>query len=237
MRFAAPLQKGTLIKRYKRFLADVTLENGQQVTAHCPNTGSMKTCGSPGDHVYLSYHDSPTRKLAYTWELTATKGGFVGIHTGKTNGIVYEAIIGGHIPGLTGYQQVKKEVKYGNSRIDLKLEGHQHHPHCWVEVKNVTLLDHTTCLFPDAVTQRGTKHLNTLIELKQQGERAVIFYVVNRPEAQKMMPAASIDPEYARTLRYAVECGVEALAYRVDTNLKDMKLAEQLPIEFTGDHL
>ena len=217
------------MKRYKRFLADVQLPNGEVVVAHCPNTGSMKTCGSPGDIIYLSYNPSPKRKLSYTWELTQTKKGFIGINTHRPNKIVEEAILNQQIKSLSGYKQIKREVKYGeNSRIDLLLSGPK--GLCWVEVKNVTLLDQKSVLFPDAVTSRGLKHLKELKSKVTEGDRSVIFFLINRPEGDSFSPAYHIDPTYSKELVTAQKMGVEVLAYRCCNSLEASTITNEVPL-------
>jgi len=206
------LLKGILIKRYKRFLADVRLEDGRTVTAHCPNTGSMMGCKKPGSPVYLSYHPSPHRKLAYTWEIVKVGRCWVGINTGNPNRIIAEAIAEGQIPELDGYGTLKREVPYGNrSRIDILLSEEDRK--CYVEVKNVTLAHRGIAYFPDAVTTRGTKHLRELEQVVQQGYRGVMLFFVHRSDGKSFRPADFIDPEYGQTLRRAAENGVEVLVY------------------------
>ena len=230
--FAPPLVKATLIKRYKRFLADCRLPDGQTITAHCPNTGSMKTCGSPGDTVYLQFVTNPKRKLQYTWELTETQGGYVGVNTARPNGIVERAIIEGRVAELRGYDQVKREVKYGiNSRIDLYLTKEDDDQACYVEIKNTTLLDADRITFPDAVSARGLKHLLELIEMRRLGHRAVMFYLINRPEGDIFAPASTIDPAYTAGLVEARAAGVEILAYRAIHSLKEIILGDAVRID------
>lgn len=230
VKFSKKLQKGTLVKRYKRFLADVTLADGETVTAHCPNTGSMKTCGDCGDTVYLAHHDDPKRKLKYTWELTRTKGGYIGVNTSRPNQVVEAAVRSQAIPELSGYETLRREVKYGtSSRIDLLLED-EGHPTCYVEIKNTTLLAGDRVVFPDAVTTRGLKHLKELTKLVKTGHRAVMFYFVNRPEGGAFGPAADIDPNYAKALEEAMEAGVEVLAYRSRPTLTGMGIGEPVEI-------
>ncbi len=229
LKFSDQLIKAQLIRRYKRFLADVNLEDGECTTAHCPNTGSMKTCGDAGDTVYLSYHDSPKRKLKYTWELTETAEGYIGVNTAMPNRIVEWAIASGLIPELVGYESIRREVKYGkNSRIDLLLE--RENEKCYVEVKNCTLLGEDSILFPDAVTQRGTKHLQELSALRRQGIRTVMFYLVNRPEKEYFQLAKDIDPVYVKTAKQAVEKGLEILVYRAKTSLVGVEIGEAVPL-------
>ena len=231
--FSQPLVQATLLKRYKRFFADALLENGQEVTAHCANTGSMKTCAQPGDTVFLLHNPSPTRKLAYTWELTAVEGGFVGVNTARPNQLAKAAVTHGRISELLGYADVRSEVKYDeDSRIDLLLSGcidakkaGQRSEHqCFVEVKNTTLLSGDSVMFPDAVTSRGLKHLRALESMVRQGHRAVMLYMVNRPEGKVFKVATSIDPAYAEGLCHAVKAGVEVLAYRVTHSVLGLDL-------------
>lgn len=229
MMLPRPLYPGRLIRRYQRFLADVLLDSGETVTAHCPNSGSMKGCAIPGSRVLLSISDNPKRKLAHTWELVETDGVWAGINTGLPNRIVHEAIAAGQIPELTGYAGIRPEVPYGTaSRIDLLLTGSR--PPCYVEVKNVTLVEQGAARFPDAVTTRGQKHLRELMEVVSAGQRGVIFFLVQRPDAVSVAPADDIDPEYGRLLRLAAAHGVEALAYRAEVTPDMILLRNRLPI-------
>jgi len=210
-----PLIAGRLVKRYKRFLADVTLDDGRLVTAHSANTGSMMGCAEPGARVWLSESDNPKRKLAFTWELVETAPGtVVGIHTGRANGLVEEAIRARRIPALAGAAHIRREVRYGkNSRIDLLLDFDSGSP-CHVEVKNVTLVREGIALFPDAVTARGTKHLVEMSDVVRAGGRAAMVYCVQRGDGNVLSPAQEIDPAYAEALRAALAAGVEAYALR-----------------------
>jgi sugar fermentation stimulation protein A len=229
MLLPSPLYAGRLIKRYQRFLADVLLESGETVTAHCPNSGSMKGCALPGSAVFLSRSANPKRKLAYTWELVEADGVWAGINTALPNRIVHEAIAGGEIPELAGYSAIRPEVPYGTgSRIDLLLSGDR--PPCYVEVKNVTLVEGGQARFPDAVTTRGQKHLRELMEVVRKGERGVIFFLVQRPDGATVAPADDIDPEYGRLLRLAAASGVEPLAYRAEVTPEQVRIACRLPI-------
>lgn len=221
MKFTTPLIPGKLIKRYKRFLTDVELDTGEIVTAHCANSGSMLSVNTPGAKVWLSPANNPKRKLKYTWELIRIGDGsdaaMVGINTQHPNKIVAEAIEAGDIKELAGYDTLKREVKYGkNSRIDIYLEG-EAMPACYVEVKNTTMRRDLTpgapAEFPDAVTARGAKHLDELADMVAQGHRAVMFYLVQRDDADTFTVAADIDPTYAEKLAAAREAGVEVLAY------------------------
>ena len=224
-----PLYPGRLVRRYQRFLADVELRDGSIVTAHCPNSGSMKGCAVPGNDVLLSISDKPGRRLRYTWELVMAGENWVGINTGLPNRLVREGIEKGVVRELGGYDSIRPEVRYGeNSRIDLLLVAVA--GLCYVEVKNVTLVEGRMALFPDAVTTRGQKHLRELMEVVREGHRGVIFFVVQRGDGEEVAPADAIDPEYGRLLRLAVENGVEALAYRASVTPTEVCLTSRLPI-------
>jgi sugar fermentation stimulation protein A len=230
MLLPSPLFAGRLIRRYQRFLADVTLDDGTVVTVHCPNSGSMKECALPGSRVLLSRSDRPGRKYPHTWELVEVEGDWAGINTGLPNAIVREGIETERVEELRGYGAVRGEVRYGRerSRIDLLLEGVA--GRCYVEVKNVTLVEGGRALFPDAVTLRGQKHLRELMDVVRQGDRGVIFYLVQRHDADAVAPADRIDPEYGRLLRQAVAAGVEAIAYRATVNPSEIRIDRRLPV-------
>jgi sugar fermentation stimulation protein A len=231
MRFGQNLIEGVLVRRYQRFLADVELPDGSLVTAHTPNTGSMRGCAVPGSRVWLRDSGNPKRKYPLSWELVeAEPGVLVGINTGLSNRLVEEAIIQGRIGALRGYDRIRREVRYGreNSRIDLLLSGDG--PDCYVEVKNVTLVEQGVALFPDAVTTRGTRHLRELAAMVEEGHRAVIFYCVQRRDAKQVQPADSIDPAYGWALREAVAAGVEALAFRAGVSTEGIELNRPLPV-------
>ena len=229
------LVPGTLIVRRNRFVAEVQLDDGRTVEAHCPNTGSMQGCKAPGSRVWLSPAENPTRKLQWTWELVTAEGStntLVGLHTGRTNGLVREAIEAQRIPDLAGYARLRSEVRYGseNSRIDLLLED-DHKPPCYVEVKNVTAaVDDGIGYFPDAVTERGSKHLRELMAEVKAGRRGVIFFCVQRDDVNEVRPADHIDPVYGRTLREAVAAGVEALAWGATITPTAICLQRPLPV-------
>ncbi|PLX82348.1 MAG: DNA/RNA nuclease SfsA [Desulfuromonas sp.] len=228
MRLPAPLLAGILVRRYKRFFADVELEDGRVVTAHTPNTGSMKQCAVPGHRVLISRADNPARKLAYTLELIRVNGHWVDTHTHRTNRVVEEGLRSGTIPELAGYA-VTPEYRYGESRIDFLLEGDDEK--ILVEVKNVTLCcSPDVAGFPDAVTTRGQKHLRELMEARRQGLRGVIFFLVQRGEAQAFCPADAIDPEYGSLLRQASAEGVEALAYRSVVSAEENRIGTRIPV-------
>lgn len=213
MQLPSNLVRGTLIKRYKRFLADVQLETGETVTAHCANPGSMMGLKKPGLTVWLSHSDNPKRKLKYSWELTEIDGAMVGINTNHPNAIVAEAIEAGLIPTLDGYDRLRREVKYGkNSRIDILLEG-SGEQQTYVEVKNVHLC-RTPGLaeFPDSVTARGAKHLVELSDMVHDGHRAVMVFLVQRTDCQRMALARDLDPNYGNSFDKAKKAGVEMIA-------------------------
>lgn len=233
MKFPAKLVKGRLLKRYKRFLADVELDTGEQVTAHCANPGSMLGLKEPGITVWLSPAQNPERKLKWDWQLSEIdihgQSALVGINTNHPNAIVAEAIEAGHVAELTGYASAKREVKYGkNSRIDILLQDGGKAP-CYVEVKNVHLLrDKGLAEFPDSVTARGAKHLGELAEMVKDGHRAVMFYLVQRDDADHMKLAADIDPAYAEAFTKAHKAGVEALAYCCKLGVEGIELDRRI---------
>ena len=217
MQLPSPLLRGTLVRRYKRFLADVTLENGEEITAHVANSGSMLGLKEPGMEVWLSESDNPKRKLKYSWELVRDGDGLVGINTMHPNKIVAEAITAGNIGELTGYSGLRREVRYGkNSRIDILLTD-DGHLDCYVEIKSVTLKrggkDSDRAEFPDAVTARGTKHLGELSDMVAAGSRAVMFYLVQREDCKIFSIASDIDTAYADALAKAIKQGVEVICY------------------------
>ncbi len=212
-----PLVSGRLIKRYKRFLADVTLDTGETVTAHCANPGSMLGLQAPGSRVWLSVSDNPKRKLKYSWELVEVGGVLVGVSTARPNALVEEAILDGTISELSGYETLRREVKYGkNSRVDIVLEDDAR-PKAYVEVKNVNLVrEPGLAEFPDAVTLRGAKHLGELGDMVEQGHRAVMVYLVQYPSCDRFSLSRDIDPAYGAAFDAARARGVEALAYVCD---------------------
>jgi len=207
----------------------VKLEDGSIVTAHCPNSGSMKGCAAPGSRACLSISVNTKRKLPYTWELVESDGGWIGINTGLSNYLVREAIESAVVKELQGFPVIRPEVPYGsNSRIDLLLESEA--GLCYVEVKNVTLADGRHALFPDAVTTRGQKHLHELMQVVRAGHRGVIFFAVQRGDVDSVSPADHIDPEYGRLLRLACENGVEPLAYQGEIGTEEIRLVRRLPV-------
>lgn len=223
-----PLVAGRLVRRYKRFLADIELEDGSLVTAHTPNTGSMQQCAVPGQQVLLSKSDNPKRKLAWSWELVRVNEHWVDINTHRANRVVEEALRNNVLRCFQNYS-VRPEFPFAESRIDFMLEGANEK--VLLEVKNVTLCCQPgVACFPDAVTKRGQKHLRDLMLAKEQGWRAVIFFLVQRGDAQTFSPADEIDAEYGRLLREAVSCGVEALAYRTRVSPESSKVDQPIPI-------
>jgi sugar fermentation stimulation protein A len=227
------LIRGKLVKRYQRFLADVKLDDGRQVTAHCANSGRMTGCSQSGRPVYLSYHDNPRRKYNYTWELIRMPDAWVGVNTLVPNRLVAHAISNGHLSELNGYEKVMREVTVdSHTRLDLKLSAKGRRD-CFIEVKNCTLVEQGHAMFPDAPTIRGQKHLTALERLNKKGARAVIFFLVQRTDAQVFSPADQIDPEYGRLLRRVVKAGVNVLAYDVHIDLKYIAVRRALPIRLS----
>lgn len=231
MIYAAPLVQGRLIRRYKRFLADVQLADGV-VTAACPNTGSMLGCCEPGNRVWLSESERATRKYRHTWEIVEVGEVMVGINTALPNALAAEAIASGALAELAGYANLRREVAFGEerSRVDIVLE-HPGRAACYVEVKNVTAaVSGRVALFPDAVSERGAKHLRELMRLKAAGARPVQLYCVQRGDVDEVRPADAIDPQYGRTLREALAAGVEVLAYRATVTPREIRLEARIPV-------
>lgn len=231
MRYSRKLVEGRLIRRYKRFLADIQLPDGV-ITAACPNTGSLMGCCEAGSRVWLSESESSTRKYRHTWELVEVGKVMVGINTALPNALVSEAITNGIIGELSGYASIRREVAFGEerSRVDLLLEGAGRED-CYVEVKNVTAAaSKGVALFPDCVSERGSKHLRELMRLKARGLRPVQLYCVQRADVKEVRPADGIDHEYGRTLREAIAAGVEVLAYRAKVTTREIRLAQRIPV-------
>ncbi len=231
MKFARQLIEGRLIRRYKRFLADVQLP-GEVITASCPNTGSLLGCCSPGSRVWLSESDSASRKYRHTWQIVEADDVMVGINTGLPNALVEEAIVAGAIPELAGYAGLRREVAYGAeaSRVDFVLEGGRRKA-CYVEVKNVTsAVSGGVAQFPDCVSERGSRHLRELMRMKAGGLRPVQLYCVQRADVSEVRPADAIDAEYGRTLREAIDAGVEVLAYRASVTPSEIRLETRVPV-------
>ena len=232
MKLDPNLHSARLIKRYKRFFSDVLTQKDEKLTIHCPNTGSMKNCLVTESPCWYSLSTNPRRKLAGTLELVTTEyGNLAGINTHRANHLVKEAILENKIPQLTGYENLRTEVKYGkeNSRIDLLLEDTDKGL-CYVEVKNVTLEGPDgLVMFPDAVTSRGVKHLRELMDVINQGHRAVLFFCVQVNNALKMEVASEVDPLYAKTLAEAIAVGVEVIAWRADLSADEIVLSQAIP--------
>ncbi|WP_432822093.1 DNA/RNA nuclease SfsA [Trichloromonas sp.] len=228
MRLPSPLIEGRLLRRYKRFFADIELADGSVVTAHTPNTGSMLQCAVSGHRVLISPADNPSRKLRFTLELIEVNSHWVDTHTHRTNRVVEEGLRQGWIAELAGFG-VTPEFRYHDSRIDFLLENESER--VLVEVKNVTLCcQPKVACFPDAVTSRGQKHLRELLRAKEEGFRAVIFFLVQRAEAAAFTPADAIDPDYGRLLREVTAAGVEALAYKSVVTPEENRVGERIPV-------
>jgi sugar fermentation stimulation protein A len=236
MRFPSPLERGRLVRRYKRFLADVILDSGATVTASCPNTGSMLGLATPGSTVWLSRSDSPTRKYAHTWEMVEADLGqgpsLVGINTGHPNRLVAEAIEAGRIEKLAGYPSLRREVKYGEaSRIDILLEDASK-GRCYVEIKNVHLMRRAGLAeFPDCATARGVKHLRELAQMVAQGHRAVMLFLIQRTDVKRFALAGDLDPAYSDAFREASAAGVEAMAFSCRLSPEEITLDKAVRID------
>jgi len=237
VRISSPLFRGRLIKRYKRFLADIALddplpEQSREITAHCANPGSMMGVAVEGARVWVSLSENKKRKLPFSWEVVEIDGVLIPVNTSNPNKIALEAIEAGLIPALTGYETIRREVKYDEtSRIDLLLEGGQRGGRCFVEVKNVHLSRIPGLAeFPDSVTSRGAKHLAALTREKAGGARAVMLFIVQRGDCRQFAPAADLDPAYARALRDAIAAGVETLCYDCEITLSEVVLRKPLNI-------
>ena len=230
MRFSRSLVRGTLIRRYKRFLADVRLEDGRAVTAHCANPGAMLGVTEPGLPVWLLASADPRRKLGWSWELVRTEGTLLGVNTALPNRLVPEALARDGIPELRGYTEIRREVPYGKaSRIDLLLSA-PGRPICYVEIKNVHLKRGTWAEFPDSVTGRGAKHMAELAEMVRAGHRAVVLFVVQRGDCRAFRVAGDLDPAYNRAFEAAQSAGVEALCYACEVSETGIDIAGSLPL-------
>jgi sugar fermentation stimulation protein A len=238
MRFPTPLTEAVLIQRYKRFLADVRLPNGDEITVHCPNPGAMLGLNQPGNRVWISDSGNPKRKLRHTLEImevpspTTNAAVLVGINTNLPNKLAEEAILAGQIETLTGYSNLRREVKYGeNSRIDILLEE-DGRPPCYVEIKNVHFVREAGLHeFPDCKTARGAKHLHEMANMVRAGARAVMLYVVQREDGDRLSFAEDLDPNYAEAFQDAAKAGVEAIAIRCDISTQDITARHIIPIE------
>lgn len=228
MIFPEPLLRGSLIKRYKRFLADIELEDGNLITAHCPNTGAMQGLTDPGIPVWVSRSSNPSRKLAYTWQMTEVEGTFVGMNTANPNPLVEDAIHSGVIVELQGYKSLRREVPYGkNSRIDILLESPSE-SFTYVEVKNVHMKRGKNAAFPSSITTRGAKHMQELSEMVRQGHKAYVVYVVQRNDCEGFEIANDIDPDYSQETLKALKNGVEALVYACEVSPEGIRINHRL---------
>ncbi len=232
MRFSAPLQAAILLRRYQRFLADVRFEDGRIVTVHCPNTGSMRTCSTPGSEVYLSKSCNPNRKYPYTLELIKENVTMIGVNTSLTNAVVQEAIQNGLIAEFGKPTKIQREVRTSdNCRLDLAL--HYDSSQIFVEIKNCTFVQDGVAMFPDAVTTRGHKHLLELAGLVRQGHRGAVFFLIQRSDARQFRPAAFIDPLYSATLKQVHEQGVAILVYQAEVSPEEIVVSKPLPFSFS----
>jgi sugar fermentation stimulation protein A len=228
MRFTSPLVQGTLIKRYKRFLADVQMESGEIITVHCPNTGTMLSCSTPGSQVCLSRSDNPKRKYPFTLEMVKDNSTWVGVNTARTNKLVAEALKKGQIAEFQDISEIKSEIKTSDhTRLDLQVSHGS--SSTVIEVKNCSLAIDRCAMFPDAVTVRGTKHLHELIRLTEEGQRACIFFLVQRMDADRFSPASQIDSIYSEALLQAAEAGVMLLVYQAEVSPEGIDVVRPLP--------
>jgi sugar fermentation stimulation protein A len=231
MRFPRPLVRGTLIRRYKRFLADIRLEDGREVIAHCANPGAMLGVAEPGLPVWLLESSDPKRKLRWSWELVRTEGTLLGVNTSAPNKLVPEALARGAILELRGYDTVRREVAYGlASRVDLLLSV-PGRPICYLEIKNVHLRRGDLAEFPDCVTARGARHMAELAQMVRDGHRAVVLFVVQRGDCRAFRVAGDLDPAYNRAFETARQAGVEALCYACDVSETGIEIAGSLPLQ------
>jgi sugar fermentation stimulation protein A len=228
MKFTVPLQSAILLRRYKRFLADVQLEDGQAITVHCPNSGSMRGCSTPGSQVMLSHSSNPNRKYPHTLEMIREGTTWIGVNTMRTNGLVAEAIAGGRITEFQHMDSIRPEIKTSAStRLDLLLTKGRRA--IYMEIKNCSLVEDGWAEFPDAVTTRGAKHLHELTDLVARGNEGVIFFCVQRMDADHFRPAVHIDPEYAKALQHAHRKGVQILVYQAEVSPEEIRIVRALP--------
>ncbi|MFV0438423.1 MAG: DNA/RNA nuclease SfsA [Desulfopila sp.] len=230
MFFRPPLQTGILVQRYKRFLVDVKLTDGSTLTIHCPNTGSMRSCSTPGSPVAYSRSDNPQRKYPHTLEMVQEMGTWVGVNTSRTNGLVAEAIAGGAIEEFVDVHDIRREVTVTRgTRLDLAVR-HGDATTC-IEIKNCSLVEDGWAMFPDAITARGSKHLRELITLVERGEKACIFFLVQRLDANRFRPADHIDRLYGEHLREAAAAGVMVLVYQAEVSVAGIEIVRRLPCD------
>ena len=231
MQLPHPLYRGRWVRRYKRFLIDVVLDNGAAVTAHCPNSGSMKGCGGPGGRVAVSHHPEPHRKLAYTLQLTRSGPCWVGVNTMFTNRIAEETVRAGFFPELAGYDYIRREVTVGKSRLDFELrKSNSRAKPLFMEVKNVSLVEDEIAMFPDAVTTRGARHVRELDDVVRSGARAAVLFIVQRNDAAQFAPAVHIDPDFAKALSAAARNGVRVLACACSVSPQRITVVRRLPV-------
>lgn len=232
MKFIPPLQPATLLKRYKRFLADVRMEDGRETTVHCPNSGSMRGCSTPGSPIFLSRSENPKRKYPYTLEMIRQGTTWIGVNTMRTNALVAEAIAGGRISEFQNMDSIQTEIKTSAStRLDLLLIKDART--IYMEVKSCSLAEDGWAMFPDAVTTRGTKHLHELADLVARGYEGVIFFCVQRLDADRFRPASQTDPEYAKTLAQVHQQGVQILVYQAEITPRQMHIIRPLPFSLS----
>lgn len=233
MRFEPVLTPARLVRRYKRFLADVILPDGAPLTVHCPNTGAMLGCQEPGSKIWLSHSNNPRRKYAKTWEIVETgEGVAVGINTSRSNALVAEALAADVTGPLAGYREHRREVQVAHGRLDFLLSGHAELANCYVEVKNVTAeAAKGIAMFPDTRSERATRHVEALMALRASGQRAAIVFCVQRSDARVVRPAEEIDPVFAQAIREAITVGVEVYAYGAQVGPDGIHLDTRLVVD------
>jgi sugar fermentation stimulation protein A len=229
VKWESPLLEGIILKRYKRFLADIKLDDNI-ITAHVANTGSMKSCWESGQKCAISKSENPNRKLPYSLELTHNDKSWIGVNTANANKLAKHWLTENLIEEFSGYQEITPEKTFGKSRIDFYLSGHSDLPDLYVEVKSVTLVEKQIALFPDSISTRGQKHLEELMHLKKAGLRAAMLFIVQREDCEEFRPATEIDPDYAHLLKQAQKTGVEILCLQAQIDLKGFQLKRKLPI-------
>ncbi|MDH3211096.1 MAG: DNA/RNA nuclease SfsA [Myxococcales bacterium] len=224
--------RGRLVRRYRRFFADVATEDGETLTVHCPNPGSMLGCATPGAAVRCSTSDNPRRKLRHTLEMIRAGRAWIGLHTGRANAVVARALEAGIVPELAGYGEIRREVRVGEgTRLDFALARRRGDRRAaYVEVKSVTLAEGSLALFPDSVTERGRRHVETLERLRRRGSRAVLLFLVQRADCDRVAPADAIDPAYATSLRAAARAGVEIFALGARVTARAITVERRLPV-------
>jgi sugar fermentation stimulation protein A len=219
--------RGRLVRRYKRFFADVETADGRTLTVHCPNPGSMRGCAIPGAAVRCSTSDAPGRRLRHTLEMIRIGRAWVGLHTGRANAVAERALAAGALPELAAAGELRREVAAGDARLDFRWSGD---PDVWIEVKSVTLAEGSLALFPDSVTERGRRHLEVLMRLRRGGARAALLFLVQRADCDRVAPADAIDPAYGATLREAARRGVEVFALGARVTARAIRVERRLPV-------